>query len=64
MPLVFPYVLFVYCPRLRWAKPDFEARWSDPRQRQDMMEIARLLERESSVLGVSAHLLGIGKKSL
>jgi ubiquinone/menaquinone biosynthesis C-methylase UbiE len=45
-----------------WMLPDFDARWSDPASRQDMLEIARLLESEPSILGVSAHLLGVARR--
>jgi ubiquinone/menaquinone biosynthesis C-methylase UbiE len=45
-----------------WMLPDFEERWADPRRRQDLLEIARRLEREPSVQGISAHLLAVGKK--
>jgi ubiquinone/menaquinone biosynthesis C-methylase UbiE len=45
-----------------WMLPDFDARWEDPALRQDLLDTARSLETESSVLGVSAHLLGIGRK--
>jgi hypothetical protein len=30
--------------------------------RQDLLEVARALEREASIIGASAHLLGIGTK--
>ena len=45
-----------------WLLPDFDARWDDPEQRKDLLDVARALESESSILGVSAHLLGIGRK--
>ncbi len=45
-----------------WMVADFEARWADPVMRDDLMAVARGLEAEPSVLGVSAHLLGIGRK--
>jgi hypothetical protein len=30
--------------------------------RKDLLEVARVLESEPSIIGASAHLLGIGKK--
>src|SRR4029434_4017164 len=45
-----------------WMFSDFESRWADEALRQDMLNIARALEAEASVVGVSAHLLGIGQK--
>jgi hypothetical protein len=41
---------------------DFESRWADEPLRQDMLNIARALEAEPSIVGASAHLLGIGRK--
>ena len=45
-----------------WMLPDFAARWSDPASRKDMLDIARLLESERSILGASAHLLAVGRR--
>ena len=45
-----------------WLLPDFESRWSDPALRRDTLDVARSLESEPSILGVSAHLLGVGRK--
>jgi SAM-dependent methyltransferase len=45
-----------------WMVPDFDARWDDDAMRSDLLDVARLLEAEPSILGVSAHLLGIGRK--
>ena len=42
--------------------PDFDARWSDPVARAEILELARLLESEPSIVGMSAHLLAIGSK--
>ncbi len=39
--------------------PDFEARWSDPAQRQTILMLADSLGTEPSLLGVSAHLLAV-----
>ena len=45
-----------------WTLVDFDARWEDPELRKDLLAVARALESEPSILGVSAHLLGIGRK--
>jgi ubiquinone/menaquinone biosynthesis C-methylase UbiE len=47
-----------------WLFHDFEDRWKDSRRRQDLLTVARALEREPSIQGVSAHLLAVGKKVL
>jgi ubiquinone/menaquinone biosynthesis C-methylase UbiE len=45
-----------------WILPDFDARWNDPALRKDLFDVARAFESEPSVVGVSAHLLGTGRK--
>jgi ubiquinone/menaquinone biosynthesis C-methylase UbiE len=45
-----------------WLMQDFDDRWADEAQRKDMIDVARALESEPSIVGVSAHLLGIGRK--
>jgi len=45
-----------------WLFGDFETRWSDEALRRDMLNVARALEAEPSIVGASAHLLGIGRK--
>ncbi len=45
-----------------WLLADFEDRWADDALRQDILDVARALESEASILGVSAHLLGTGHK--
>ena len=45
-----------------WMLSDFDARWSDPAQRHVILDTARVLENQPSVVGVSAHLLGLGWK--
>lgn len=46
-----------------WIVSDFEARWADRTLRDDIMNVARALETESSIVGASAHLLAIGRKA-
>ena len=45
-----------------WILADFEARWADEASRQDILDTARAFESAPSVQGISAHLLGIGRK--
>jgi SAM-dependent methyltransferase len=45
-----------------WLLQDFEAWWSDAGRRNRLLAVARALESETSMLGVSAHLLAIAKK--
>jgi RimJ/RimL family protein N-acetyltransferase/ubiquinone/menaquinone biosynthesis C-methylase UbiE len=46
-----------------WIVGDFDARWADDVSRNDLMHVARALESEESIVGASAHLLGIGRRS-
>ena len=46
-----------------WILPDFEERWADDALRQDLLHVARTLERAPSIAGASAHLLGIGRNA-
>jgi hypothetical protein len=45
-----------------WIVSDFEARWADDALRADILNVARAVECEPSILGASAHLLAIGRK--
>jgi hypothetical protein len=45
-----------------WILSDFDKRWADPRKREDLLRVARALEREVSIVGLSAHLLAVGTK--
>ncbi|MGH7575266.1 MAG: class I SAM-dependent methyltransferase [Longimicrobiales bacterium] len=42
--------------------PDFDRRWADPRQRQDILRVAEQLETEPFLLGATPHLLAVGHK--
>jgi hypothetical protein len=42
---------------------DFDARWEDAALRKDLLDVARALESEPSIVGVSPHLLGLGRKA-
>jgi ubiquinone/menaquinone biosynthesis C-methylase UbiE len=46
-----------------WLVGDFATRWDDPTLRDDIIAMARALEAEPSIVGASAHLLGIGRKN-
>jgi ubiquinone/menaquinone biosynthesis C-methylase UbiE len=46
-----------------WILSDFAERWSDARRRSDVVRVARALESEPSLLGVSAHLLVVARKA-
>jgi ubiquinone/menaquinone biosynthesis C-methylase UbiE len=45
-----------------WLMSDFGERWADPVRRSELLRAARVLEREPSILGASAHLIGLGWK--
>ena len=45
-----------------WVLSDFDARWADPRKREDLLRVARALESEAPIVGLSAHLLAVGIK--
>ena len=45
-----------------WILPDFLERWTDRERREIILQVARALESEPSVIGCSAHLIVIGRK--
>ena len=45
-----------------WTLADFDARWSEPRGREDLMRVARQLEAEPSIRGASAHLMAVARR--
>jgi ubiquinone/menaquinone biosynthesis C-methylase UbiE len=45
-----------------WLLSDFDAWWDSQEYRDLLLRIARTLETESSLLGVSAHLVAVAKK--
>jgi ubiquinone/menaquinone biosynthesis C-methylase UbiE len=45
-----------------WVLSDFNDRWADPRKREDLLRVARALEKVGSIVGLSAHLLAVGTK--
>ena len=46
-----------------WLFPDVHERMSAPRRREDLLEVARLVETETTMLGISAHLLVVAQKA-
>jgi SAM-dependent methyltransferase len=45
-----------------WMLSDFEERWADERRREILVDAARRLESDPSVMGCSAHILAVGRK--
>ena len=45
-----------------WLLSDFPRRWDDPSQRERMLAAARAVEREPSLLGMSAHLVAVARR--
>jgi len=45
-----------------WLFENFEQRWRDSRCREDMLRVARALEAERSIRGISAHLLAVARR--
>jgi len=42
--------------------PDFRARWEDPKARERLLDLVRRVEDEPSLLGMSPHLLAVGRR--
>lgn len=45
-----------------WLARDFDEWWKTPEQRERLLQIARRLETEPTLLGISAHLMAVGVK--
>jgi ubiquinone/menaquinone biosynthesis C-methylase UbiE len=45
-----------------WMVADFDARWNDPVLRKDLLDVARALEAEPTIIGASPHLLGLARR--
>jgi hypothetical protein len=41
---------------------DLEDRWSEPKAREMILNAARVIETESSLSGLSPHLLGVAER--
>jgi ubiquinone/menaquinone biosynthesis C-methylase UbiE len=46
-----------------WLLSDLAERWANPRRREDVLRVARMLESEPSVAGISAHLLAVARRA-
>jgi SAM-dependent methyltransferase len=45
-----------------WILPDLDERWKNKERREMLLQVARALESEPSILGCSAHLMVVGRK--
>ncbi|NET42601.1 class I SAM-dependent methyltransferase [Okeania sp. SIO2B3] len=45
-----------------WLLQNFEENWNNPSRRERMLEAIRWIEAEPSLLGMSAHIMAIGKQ--
>jgi SAM-dependent methyltransferase len=45
-----------------WLARDFEDRWRDPARREQLLHLARCVEHEPHLFGVSPHLLAIARR--
>jgi len=45
-----------------WLLRDLDARWADPLERERLLAAARAIERERSLMGLSAHLLAVARQ--
>ena len=45
-----------------WLVSNFDEWWSNPSHRAQLMKIAGSLESDPSVLGISAHMMVVGRK--
>ena len=45
-----------------WLLSDFDEWWSNNEHRERLLRIARTVETEASLLGVSAHLIAVARK--
>lgn len=42
--------------------PDFDTRWGDTQEREHLMQLLEMTENEPTMIGVSCHIMAIGKK--
>ncbi len=45
-----------------WLAQNIDEVWGDPMKRESIMRLVRLCDKEDSIMGLSTHLLGIGRK--
>lgn len=48
---------------MAWALGDFEAAWADLEAREWVLKITRQMESEPTLLGVSSHVMAVGRKA-
>jgi hypothetical protein len=46
-----------------WWLQNFDAWWNEPVRRERLLDLMRKLENEQSLIGTSAHIMGIARKS-
>jgi hypothetical protein len=46
-----------------WMVPEVESWWNDKQHRETLLKIARAVETEPSLLGVSSHMIAVGRKA-
>ena len=46
-----------------WLAANFDERWADPARRNRLLDLVRSVEHEPDLIGVSPHLLAIGRKA-
>jgi len=45
-----------------WLLPDFEQVWQQDERRKVLLDVLREVEEDTSIMGASAHLLGVARK--
>jgi SAM-dependent methyltransferase len=45
-----------------WLLPDLERRWADGEERERLLQAARAVEREPTLLGIHPHLLAVARR--
>ena len=45
-----------------WLVPDFDEKWKDEKFRELVLKTINTVEEDEMLLGVSAHLVGVGVK--
>ena len=45
-----------------WLARDFDRLWNNPMQRERLLAAVRKVEREPSILGMTAHIMAVGRK--
>lgn len=45
-----------------WLVPNLDEQWKDATQRENILRLVRLLEKEEAIMGLSTHILSIARK--